>query len=77
MVRGTSRRFAHVRRGRGRPQLFLMVGAPFRRALERGPFSPPLEVGGLLELSLYFFDHHILDLDALDRQEREGPWAAS
>jgi hypothetical protein len=26
----------------------------------------------LLELSLYFFDHHILDLDALDRPEREA-----
>jgi hypothetical protein len=39
--------------------------------------SPAVEVGGLLELSLYFFEHHILDLDGLDRQEREGPWAAS
>jgi hypothetical protein len=43
-----------------------------RRPLDRSLLRPAAEVGGLLEaLSLDFFDRDILDLDALDRPERD------
>lgn len=63
---------SHVRRGRGRAPVVPHGWRAVSPGLGAWPLLPAIEVGGLLELSLHFFDHHTLDLDALDRPEREA-----